>query len=94
MYIILRKKKLKVEFKFESEQKLILPFNLLLVPNCKQVVVGKIVNEHGIAKASSVIDGNTSDAEWNEKSIKLEQEKEHLPTRYKNSLLEEYKMES
>ena len=40
-------------------------------PECKQVVVGKIVNEHGIAIASSTMNGNTSDTEWNEKAIKL-----------------------
>jgi len=43
-------------------------------PHCKQVVVGKIVNEHGIAVASSTMDGNTSDVEWNEKAIKLVKE--------------------
>ena len=43
-------------------------------PQCKQVVVGKIVNEHGLAVASSTMDGNTSDVEWNEKAIKLVKE--------------------
>jgi transposase len=43
-------------------------------PECKQVVVGKIVNEHGIAIASSNMNGNTSDTEWNEKAIKLVKE--------------------
>jgi len=43
-------------------------------PECKQVVVGKIVNEHGIAIASSTMDGNTPDTEWNEKAIKLVKE--------------------
>lgn len=38
---------------------------------CKQAVLGKIVNEHGIPVASSVMDGNTSDAEWNEKALGL-----------------------
>jgi len=40
-------------------------------PGCNQVVVGKIVNEHGIPVASSVMDGNTSDVDWNKKAIKL-----------------------
>jgi transposase len=43
-------------------------------PQCKQVVVGKIVNEHGLAVASSTMDGNTSDVEWNKKAIKLVKE--------------------
>ena len=43
-------------------------------PECNQVVVGKIVNEHGIAVASSTMDGNTSDVEWNEKALKLVKE--------------------
>jgi transposase len=40
-------------------------------PECKQVVVGKIVNEHGMPLASLNMDGNTSDAEWNEKALEL-----------------------
>ncbi len=40
-------------------------------PECKQVVVGKIVNEHGVPVAHSVMDGNTSDAEWNAKSLDM-----------------------
>lgn len=40
-------------------------------PESKQVVVGKIVNEHGIAVASSTMDGNTSDVEWNQKALEL-----------------------
>ena len=43
-------------------------------PGCKQVVVGKIVNEHGIAVASSTMDGNTSDVKWNEKAIDMVKE--------------------
>lgn len=43
-------------------------------PECKQVVVGKIVNEHGIAISASNMNGNTSDTEWNEKAIKLVKE--------------------
>jgi transposase len=41
------------------------------LPHCKQAVVGKIVNEHGIAVASSTMDGNTSDIEWNQKALAL-----------------------
>jgi len=40
-------------------------------PECKQVVVGKIINEHGMPLASLNMDGNTSDAEWNEKALEL-----------------------
>lgn len=43
-------------------------------PQCKRVVVGKIVNEHGITIASSTMDGNTSDVEWNAKAIRLVKE--------------------
>jgi transposase len=38
------------------------------------VVVGKIVNEHGIAVAGSTMDGNTSDIEWNQKALELVKE--------------------
>lgn len=38
---------------------------------CPQVVVGKIVNEHGIPLAAKVMDGNTSDIEWNKMAIDL-----------------------
>jgi len=41
------------------------------LPECKQVVVGKIVNEHGIAVINSTMNGNTSDIEWNQKALKL-----------------------
>lgn len=40
-------------------------------PECKQVVVGKIVTEHGIPIASVVMDGNTSDVDWNKQGIEL-----------------------
>jgi len=40
-------------------------------PECKQVVVGKIVNEHGVPVAHSVMDGNTSDVEWNTKALDM-----------------------
>lgn len=36
---------------------------------CNQAVVGKIVNEHGVPVACSVMDGNTSDVVWNDKAI-------------------------
>lgn len=38
---------------------------------CNQVVVGKIVNEHGVPVANSVMNGNTSDVEWNTKALEL-----------------------
>lgn len=40
-------------------------------PECKQVVVGKVVNEHGIPLVSLSMDGNTSDVEWNQKALEL-----------------------
>nr|WP_176234023.1 hypothetical protein [Candidatus Hakubella thermalkaliphila] len=40
-------------------------------PECKQVVIGKIVNEHGMPLASLNMDGNTSDVEWNQKALEL-----------------------
>lgn len=58
----------------EDNLNIVRGYNKDHLPNCKQVVVGKIVNEHGIAVASSIMDDNTSDAEWNEKSIKLVKE--------------------
>ncbi|MDI9470301.1 MAG: hypothetical protein QM296_08850 [Bacillota bacterium] len=39
------------------------------MPGCNQAVVGQIVTEHGIPIFSSVMDGNTSDVEWNGDSI-------------------------
>ena len=41
------------------------------MPECKQVVVGKIVNEHGLAIVNSTMNGNTSDIEWNQKALGL-----------------------
>ncbi len=38
-------------------------------PGCNQVVVGKIVNEHGVPIFNEVMDGNTSDVEWNQKAL-------------------------
>ncbi|MCL1914052.1 MAG: IS1634 family transposase [Eubacteriaceae bacterium] len=34
-------------------------------PKCKQVVIGKITNEHGIPIVCDSLDGATSDVEWN-----------------------------
>ncbi len=60
---------------FENEEedtlKIVKGYNKDNRPECKQVVVGKIVNEHGIAVASSTMDGNTSDVDWNKKALKL-----------------------
>jgi len=38
-------------------------------PECKQVVCGQIVNEEGIPIVSRVMDGATSDGEWNKEAI-------------------------
>lgn len=38
-------------------------------PGCNQVVVGQIVNEHGIALTNRSMDGSTSDIEWNKKAL-------------------------
>lgn len=57
----------------QAEQEEIL--NIILVynkdgkPQCKQMVVGQIVNEDWIVLASDVIDGNTSDIDWNRRAI-------------------------
>ena len=40
-------------------------------PECKQVVVGKVVNEHGMPLVGLNMNGNTSDVEWNEKALEL-----------------------
>ena len=38
-------------------------------PECKQVVVGQIVNEAGIPLTSKTMDGATSDIEWNKQAL-------------------------
>jgi len=58
----------------EDDLKIVRGYNKDRRPECKQIVVGKIVNEHGIAIASSNMNGNTSDTEWNERAIKLVKE--------------------
>ena len=40
-------------------------------PECKQVVVGKIMTEHGIPLGMATMDGNTSDVEWNAKALDM-----------------------
>lgn len=40
-------------------------------PECKQVVIGKIVNEHGLPLVNLTMNGNTSDVEWNQKALEL-----------------------
>jgi len=40
-------------------------------PGCAQVLVGKMVNEHGIPLCMGTMDGNTSDVEWNAKALDL-----------------------
>lgn len=39
-------------------------------PLCKQIVVGHIVNEDGLVLSSRVMDGSTSDIEWNKKALR------------------------
>lgn len=58
----------------DDELKVVRGYNKDRRPECKQVVVGKIVNEHGIAVAGSTMNGNTSDIEWNQKAIELVKE--------------------
>lgn len=43
-------------------------------PQCKQMVVGQIVNEDGIVLVSESLDGNTSDIEWNRQAIRFARE--------------------
>jgi len=38
-------------------------------PECKQTVIGQIVNEHGIPLINRTLDGATSDIEWNREAI-------------------------
>ena len=40
-------------------------------PDLKQIVLGKIVNEHGISLIYHPMNGNKSDIEWNQEAIKL-----------------------
>ena len=51
--------------------KVVKGYNKDHLPHCKQIVVGKIVNEHGIALVNSNMDGNTSDIDWNNAALKL-----------------------
>ena len=43
-------------------------------PECNQVVVGKIVTEHGIPLGMATMNGNTSDVEWNRKALDILEE--------------------
>ena len=40
-------------------------------PECKQVVVGKMVTEQGIPLGMATMNGNTSDVEWNGKALDM-----------------------
>jgi transposase len=40
-------------------------------PEYKQIVVGKIVSEHGVPMVSLPMDGNTADVDWNKKAMEL-----------------------
>lgn len=57
----------------EAEQEAILKivrgYNKDGKPQCNQVVVGQITTEDGIPLTAEVMDGNTSDIDWNEKGI-------------------------
>jgi len=59
------------EEELEETLQIIRGYNKDHRPECKQVVVGKVVNEHGMPLAELSMDGNTSDAEWNEKALEL-----------------------
>ena len=39
-------------------------------PQCKQVVVGQIVNEAGMPVSSRTMDGSTADVDWNSEAVK------------------------
>jgi transposase len=58
----------------ESEQEALLHiergYNKDGRPQCKQVIVGQIVSEHGIPLVSQTMDGATSDISWNREAIK------------------------
>jgi len=41
------------------------------------MVVGQIVNEDGIVLSSDVMDGNTSDIDWNRRAIEYAREIQH-----------------
>jgi transposase len=43
-------------------------------PQCKQIVVGQIVNEYGIPINNQVMDGSISDSEWNKKAMEYLEE--------------------
>lgn len=43
-------------------------------PDCKQMVLGQITNEVGVALCSHPMDGNTSDVTWNKKALELVKE--------------------
>ena len=55
----------------ESSLHIVRGYNKDHRPECKQVVIGKIVSEHGVPLYSKVMDGNTSDVEWNEEALKV-----------------------
>ncbi len=60
------------DYNIEDEQpQIVRGYNKDHRPECKQVVMGKIVTEHGVPVTSIVMDGNTSDVDWNKKAIGL-----------------------
>lgn len=49
----------------EGEVRIVRGYNKDGRPNCNQIVVGQITNENGIVLEARVMNGNTSDSEWN-----------------------------
>lgn len=68
------KNKEEKEEDMESPLQIVRGYNKDHRPECKQVVIGKIVSEHGVPLYSEVMDGNTSDVEWNDKAVKMTRE--------------------
>ncbi len=61
----------KINEEFENELQIVQGYNKDHRPGCNQIVLGKIVNEHGIPLHAQHMNGNTSDKEWNEKALKF-----------------------
>jgi transposase len=49
-------------------------YNKVGKPHCNQVVAVQIVNEDGTVLASDVMDGNTSDIDWNRRVVEYTRE--------------------
>ena len=59
----------KMREEYEKQLQIVQGYNKDQRPGCNQIVLGKIVNEHGIPMYVQHMDGNTSDTEWNEKAL-------------------------